>query len=92
MAGFTCAEIQQKITDLKTLINTYEEASLQLATNQIQSYTYDTGQTKQTVTKLDIQKLEDVIQAIYNRLNMLCARYPECSGGSGSAVIVRPGW
>lgn len=92
MAGFTCAEIQQKVTDLKALISEYETASLQIATDQIQSYTFDSGQTKQTVTKFNLTELNNVIDSLYNRLSMLCARFPECTGGTGGAIIARPAW
>ena len=92
MAGFTCAEIQQKVADLEALIGAYDDASLQLATDQIESYSFDSGETRQTVKKFDIEKLNNVIDALYNQLTMLCGRYPDCTGGSSGAVIARPAW
>jgi hypothetical protein len=92
MGGFTCQEIKAKVDKLKETINEYEDAALALATGQIAQYSYNTGQTIQTVTKLDIQKLEDVINMLYNRLAILCNRYPECTGGAGGSIIARPAW
>lgn len=92
VAAFTCAEIKAKVDKLKELIGEYEDASLALATGQIQEYSFDSGQTRQTVTKIDVYRLDQVIDSLYNRLNMLCARYPQCTGGASSSIIVRPAW
>ena len=92
MACFSCTEIQQKIANLKALIDAYEEASLSLASGNIQEYIIDTGQTKQVVKKLDMDKLDGIIDSLYNRLTILCNRYPECTGSSGGTIIVRPSW
>jgi len=83
-----CSYLQQKITDLKALIDEYEAASLALATNKIQQFTFDTGQTTETVKSMDVDKLDAVIDSLYNRLAVMCARCP----GGGGVIIARPAW
>lgn len=80
---FICNQIpilEQQITD-------YQNAATALATNQIQSFTLDTGQTKETVTKLDMDKIQAVIDTLYNRYIALCSR---CNGSN--VIIARPCW
>lgn len=75
-----------RIAKTKELIEAYEDATLALA-GGAQSYTFDTGQTRHTVTKFDLEKLNAMIDTLYNRLAMLEARL------TGSGVVnVRPGW
>jgi len=81
------AFIQARIDATKFQIVAYEDASLALATGTIQSYTLDTGQTRQTVTKLELSVLQSAIDGLYNRCATLEARL----NGSG-VLTVRPGW
>lgn len=92
MALYTCQEIKDKAAKLKALIDEYENASLELASGQIQQYSFDSGQTRQTVTQLDMWRLDQVIDSLYNRLAILQARHPQCLGAGGSSIIVRPAW
>lgn len=78
--------LKEKIDATKLQITAYEEAFLVLSEGA-QSYTLDTGQTRQTVTKLDLSSLNNTIDSLYNRCAMLEARLY----GSGS-VTVRPNW
>lgn len=77
------AFIQDRITATKAQIVAYEDAALALASGA-QSYTFDDGQTRQTVTQKDLGKLQDVIDGLYNRLCTLEARL------NGGVAIVRP--
>lgn len=78
--------IQDRITATKAQIVVYEDAATALATG-VQSYTLDTGQSRQTVTKLDISALQKTIDSLYNRCATLEARL----NGSGT-VTTRPAW
>lgn len=78
--------IQERIESIKLQIIVYEEAMLALAEG-VQSYTLDTGQTRQTVTKLNLTSLKNTIDSLYNRCVTLEARL----NGSGS-FTARPAW
>lgn len=79
--------IQARIDATKAQIVAYEDAALALGTGGVQSYTLDTGQTRQTVTRLDLNWLQENIDRLYNRCATLEARL----NGSGT-VNVRPVW
>lgn len=81
------AFIQDRITATKALIVAYEDAVTALG-NQggVQSYTLDTGQSRQTVTRSDIPALNRMLDSLYNRLCTLEARL------NGGAVTARPAW
>ncbi len=79
--------IQARIDAAKAQIIAYEAACLALATGGIQSYSLDTGQTKQNVTKLDLDKLRSTLNSLYNSCATLEARL----NGSG-VIISRPAW
>jgi hypothetical protein len=77
-----------RITRTKELIIAWEEAESQLSQGSVQSYTIDTGQTRQTVTRADLSSIRAEVDSLMNRLVTLEARL-----GLGGAVInVRPGW
>jgi len=79
--------IQDRITATKSQIVAYEDAALALGTAGVQSYTLDTGQSRQTVTRLDLEWIQKSIDALYNRCATLEARL----NGSGT-VTARPVW
>ena len=79
--------IQARIDATKAQIIAYEDAALALATGGVQSYTLDTGQSRQTVTKIELSALKKAIDGLYNRCATLEARLK----GSGT-VNVRPAW
>ena len=79
--------IQARITATKAQIVAYEDAAFSLGEGTIQSYTIDTGQTRQTVTKLELSILQSVIDSLYNRCATLQARLD----GSGS-IMAMPVW
>ena len=76
-----------KVTELQTIIDAYDAAILSLAMGNIQSYTLDTGQSRQTVTKLDLADMRNTRTSLYNEYVTLCARL----NGTGT-IIGRPGW
>jgi hypothetical protein len=78
--------IQGRIDATKLQIVAYEDAVLALADGGIESYTLDTGQSRQMVTKLNLKVLTTAIDSLYNRLATLTARL------SGGATIGVPGW
>ncbi len=80
------AFIQDRITATKAQIVAYEDAALALGSG-VQSYQLDTGQTRQTVTKLDLGKLQQTLDSLYNRCATLEARL----NGSGT-LTVKPAW
>ena len=81
------AFLQARIDATKVQIIAYEEAALALGGSGIQSYTLDTGQSRQTVTKVDLEWMQKAIDSLYNRCATLEARL----NGSGT-VTARPAW
>lgn len=79
--------IQARIDATKLQIVAYEDAALALGSGNIQSYTLDTGQSRQTVTKLDLKMIQDTIDGLYNRCVTLEARL----NGSGVSIGT-PSW
>lgn len=79
--------IQERITATKALIVAYEDAVTALG-NQggVMSYTLDTGQSRQTVTRSELSSLNRMIDSLYNRLATLEARL------YGGTVTARPAW
>ena len=78
--------IQARMNATMNQIVAYEDAALKLSSG-VQSYTLDTGQTRQTVTKLDLSSIQKSIIGLYNLYATLEARLY----GSGT-LIGRPGW
>ena len=67
------------------LIVAYEGAVLALADGgAITSYTLDTGQSRQTVTRSDLNALTAKLDSLYNRYATLCARL------EGGVHVARP--
>jgi len=79
--------LQARIDATKAQIIAYEDAATALASGGVQSYTLDTGQSRQTVTRLDLDNLQKTIGSLYNRLATLEARL----NGSGT-ITARPAW
>jgi hypothetical protein len=72
------AYILERIEKTKALIVLWEDALSALASGAY-SYTIDTGQTRQTVTKQTVSQAEAVLSKLENRLDVLYARL---NGGS----------
>ena len=77
--------LQARIDATKLLIVAYEDAVTALVSGQVQEYTLDTGQDRQSVTKINLTQANKALDGLYNRLCTLQARLD----GSG-ATIVRP--
>lgn len=78
--------LQARIDATKTEIIAYETAVSALIAGGIQQYSLDTGQSRQTVTKLDVNRLSEHIDSLYNRCATLEARL------SGATIHARPNW
>lgn len=77
--------IEARITQTRALIVAYEDAILTLSTGA-QSYSLDTGQTRQVVTKAQLGSLQLTLERLESRLSTYeqrlgCAR-----------LFVRPSW
>lgn len=81
------AFLQERITATKAEIVALENAAIDLSSGAIISYTIDTGQSRQVVTRSSVSTINTVIDSLYNRLATLEARL----NGSGT-VIGRPAW
>lgn len=79
--------LKDRIDATKTQIIAYESAIDALVTGGVQSYTLDTGQTNQTVTKLNLSSLQKTLDSLMNRLATYEARLYGCG-----TTIGRPGW
>lgn len=80
------AQTQASLTATLATITAYEAAQLALGIGGIQSYTLDTGQTRQIVTKLDLADIQKVLSSLYNTAATLTARL------NGAVSIARPAW
>lgn len=86
----SCTDYQfltARIQATEALIIAYEDAATGLANGTIQQYSLDTGQSRQSVTKIDIKVLNDAIDGLYNRRATLIARRDGCG-----VSTVRPCW
>jgi len=80
--------LEARIAACQALIVAWEDALLALSiTNGVQSYTIDTGQSRQVVTRSDIGSINRTIDALYNRCNILETRL----NGTG-VLTARPAW
>lgn len=79
--------LRDRITATKAEIIIYEDAVTAIGVGGVQSYTLDTGQSRQTVTKLNLTELRKALDSLYNRLVILEARL-----NGGNSVTVRPAW
>lgn len=67
-----------QIEKTKELIDLYDTAITAILTGGVESYTLDTGQSIQKVTKLNISKYQAVYDSLLNRLATLNARVYGC--------------
>lgn len=83
----TSTFLTNRINATQALIEAYETALLGITTGTVESYTLDTGQSRQTVTKANIAVLNKALDGLYNRYIMLCQRR---DGPGGGSMIGRP--
>jgi hypothetical protein len=80
--------LQARIVATQAQIVAFEDALTAFAANgALQSYTIDTSQTTQTVTRANLTQLRNTVTSLYNQLATLEARL----NGSGTVTVV-PGW
>lgn len=80
--------LQDRMDALKALIIAYESALLAIGSaGGTESYTIDTGQTKQIVTRSNIPEMQRMLDRMYNQYSTLNARL-----NGGSVSIARPRW
>ena len=86
----TCSDQQfwiDQITAVKNIIAAYNTAILALTVGGVQSYTLDTGQSRQTVTKQDLKNMNETRQSLLNEVATLEARVYGCG-----VTIARPAY
>lgn len=82
--AFEAAQLER----VKAQITAYNDALDALALlNGVQSYSMDTGQTKQAVTRADIPMLTRAVERLEKRYSVWCMRV---NGGSAPTAV--PGW
>lgn len=79
--------LEEKIDITKVQIEAYEQAAIALVNHGMQSYTLDTGQSRQMVTRLDLHWINKEIDALYSRYATLNSRL----NGLGVVPVI-PGW
>lgn len=83
--AISTATLNSWITAAETSLAAWQAAEAALAAGA-QSYTIDTGQTRQTVTRSNTTEVRNMIESLMNRISMLCKRR------DGGAVQVGPSW
>lgn len=78
------AFIQGRIDAAELLIVAHEDASVIAAATGAQSYTLDTGQDRQSVTRYEIGRVNDVISALFLQIQVYEALL------NGGSTIARP--
>lgn len=76
--------LETRLTNVEAQIVAFEDALTTFATTNTQSYTLDTGQTRQTVQRAEVSSLERTLERLYSLRDTLKARL------SGSAYVLRP--
>lgn len=84
--------LQERITKTKALIIAYEDAILAISTGGVESYTLDTGQSRQTVTKQNLKDMNTTLDGLYNRLSTFCLRQSNLNGTGGATNLGRGAW
>ncbi len=75
-----------QITNAKAQVVLLNDAITFLYANPHQSYTLDTGQSSQRVTRPDVERLQSQYDSLLDRISTLEAR---CKGASQQII---PGW
>lgn len=77
--------LQTRLTNLETQLDDMDAAIIGISAGTLESYTLDTGQDRQTVTKLNLKALVAARDSVLNQYDVICTRLNR----SGSP-IVRP--
>jgi len=84
---FTSDFCQTQITNIQAQIVAWQAALTALAANPNKAYSFDTGQSKETVTKWDAPRIRELINGLIGDLQM----WNDCVNNTTS-VIGRPGF
>jgi hypothetical protein len=76
--------LNERITRTKQLIVAYEDVLLKIAANPARSYTINTGQTTETVTRHDAESLQRLLRVLYNQLN----NFTQMADYDGPTIVV----
>ena len=79
--------IQSQIDFYSSAITAYQRVLLDLALNPAKSYTINTGQTTESVTRQDVDKIRALISGLITDLN-----YWQSLQSGGGCVVVTPGF
>lgn len=71
-------DTRASLAAVRAAIVAYDAAFLALAVNGAQSYILDTGQSKQTVTKLDLDMITRTLNSLRSQCAVLNARLNGC--------------
>lgn len=77
--------IQARIDYYTTLITAYEESLTALSSQGLKSYTLNTGQTTETVTKQDVWRIQQLLESALASLD-----YWDMRLNGGATIYVRP--
>ena len=78
---------QARLQRLRVTIVAYEDAIDALTLGNVQSYSLNTSQTTQSVTRFDLPRLTNTLDTLYNRYATLEARLSGCG-----VTNARPHW
>lgn len=78
---------QGRLDQKKALLLLYDAAIDALVVQEMESYTLDTGQTRTTVTKLNVPKMQEMVENLENQIAVLQTRITGCG-----TTTVRPCW
>jgi hypothetical protein len=80
---------QDELKNSRVLLFNIDEAIKVISTSNHQSYTLDTGQSSQTVTRVNLPSLISQREILINRISQLEKYLGE---GKPSVIQTRPGW
>lgn len=78
--------LKKKIISIQEALDKYTALQIDMA-NGAQSYSLDTGQSKQSVSNIDAKDLNEIILSLENQLQMTCVKL---YGGGGTQMV--PSW
>jgi hypothetical protein len=74
-----------RLTKVQELITLYEQVLVDLAVTPNKSYTVNTGQTVETVTKRDVNRIQELLEVLYSQYDYFCDQL-----GTGGSVYIYP--
>lgn len=80
--------LETQLSKLEASISEYQDAILALVAGGVFQYTLNTGQTIDTVTKIDVIRLQSQLDAMLNLYDRLCIR----TGKKANVVYLRPAY